>query len=109
MAQIGLEIFIPRQHKAEMKRQLKEKWNHQCAYCNYQEKNRELTVDHITPLCKGGDDSYENQVPCCRKCNLSKGNKSVRQWYFDQDCFDIERWLKIKQHMSKEQPEIFAA
>lgn len=107
--QSGLEMYIPRQHRAEIKRQLKEKWNYRCAYCDYLEKSRELTVDHITAICKGGSDEYENLLPCCRQCNISKGNRSVRQWYFESENYTTERWLKIKQHMSKEQPEIFAA
>ena len=101
MSQFGLEAFIPRQHKALMKRQLLEEWDNECAYCGYKQRNRELTVDHVTPLSKLGDDSYENQVPCCRACNLSKGNQSVRQWYFDHPEYTTERWNKIKLHMTK--------
>ena len=40
---------------------------------------------------------------------MSKGDKPVRQWYFDHEEYSTERWLKIKQHMSKEQPNVFAA
>ncbi len=109
MSQFGLELYVPKQHKAYAKKMLKEEWNHECAYCAYKEKGKELTIDHIEPLVKGGTDDWCNLLPACRSCNLSKGNRSVRQWYFDQDCFSTERWLKIKQHMSKEQPDVFAA
>lgn len=109
MAQCGLEEFVPKQHKAKMKRVLKEEWFRECAYCGYKERNKEMTVDHIIPLAKGGSDSFYNQIPACRSCNVSKGDKPVRQWYFDHEEYSTERWLKIKQHMSKEQPEIFAA
>ena len=107
--QNGLELYVPEQHRAYMKRCLKEEWGHECAYCGYREKRKELTLDHITPIAKNGTDEYSNLLPCCRKCNIDKGQKSIRQWYFDQDCFTTERWLKIKQHMSKEQPEVYAA
>ena len=102
MAQTGLQDYIPKQHAAFVKKVLKEKWSHHCAYCNYKEKNRELTVDHITPLAKMGTDDYYNLLPACRSCNLSKGNKAIRQWYFDHEEFSTERWLKIKQHMDSQ-------
>jgi CRISPR/Cas system Type II protein with McrA/HNH and RuvC-like nuclease domain len=107
--QEGLFEWIPRQHKAYMKKCLIEEWNNECAYCGYKQKHRELTIDHVVPLSKGGDDSYENQVPCCRTCNLSKNHKAVRQWYFDSEHYTTERWLKIKNHMNKEHPDVFAA
>ena len=97
--QSGLELYIPRQHRAEIKRQLKEKWNYRCAYCNYLEKSIELTLDHVIPIAKQGTDNYSNLVPACRPCNLSKGHQAIRQWYFEHPSYTSERWLKIKQHM----------
>lgn len=102
MSQTGLEQWIPKQHRAFMKKCLLEEWNNECAYYNYLEKNRELTIDHITAICKGGDDSYYNQVPACRSCNLSKSNKPVRQWYFNSPNYTTERWLRIKQHITQQ-------
>ena len=107
--QYGLHEYIPKQHRAEIKRQIKEKWNHQCAYCGTKEKHKELTLDHVIPLAKMGTDDYFNLLPACRPCNLSKGRSSVRQWYFDSEHFTEERWFKIKQHMTREQPDVFAA
>ena len=102
MAQFGLEEYLPRQHKARAKRLLKEEWNNQCAYCGSVERKKELTVDHVVPLAKEGTDAYTNLVPACRACNISKGHSGVRQWYFDQPSFTVERWNKIKQHIEKE-------
>lgn len=33
-------------------------------------------VDHRLPVVRGGDDSIENLVSCCKTCNLRKGTKS---------------------------------
>lgn len=33
------------------------------------------TVDHLTPLCLGGDNRQSNLVACCMDCNLEKGNR----------------------------------
>lgn len=100
--QSGLELYIPRQHAAMMRKHLKEEWDHTCAYCGIKERGKELTIDHITPLAKMGTDDYSNLVPACRSCNLSKGHSNVRQWYSNSDNFTTERWLKIKQHMDSQ-------
>lgn len=39
-------------------------------------KNFELmTIDHIKPKSKGGDDSLENLDPMCESCNSKKADK----------------------------------
>lgn len=107
MAQSGLEQYIPRQHRAAIKRQLREQWGFECAYCGFKEHNKELTLDHVVPVYQGGTDAYNNLVPSCRKCNLSKGNRPMAQWYFDHEDFTTERWFKIKQHITtKEQHDL---
>ncbi len=45
---------------------------HKCVECD---SPYDLTVDHITPLSKGGDWDLGNLRPLCRKCNSSKGNR----------------------------------
>ena len=44
-----------------------------CFYCGSAEAS---TVDHVTPLSKGGTDSPANLVACCKRCNLRKGEKT---------------------------------
>ena len=40
--------------------------------------------DHIIPVSKGGPQSAENFMPLCRKCNSSKGNKDLLEWWIGQ-------------------------
>lgn len=47
-----------------------------CAYCNAKE---DLTLDHIVPSSRGGDNSWENLVTCCQSCNLKKGNRTPKE------------------------------
>lgn len=43
--------------------------------CQYCKATRELTIDHVIPISRGGKSEFENCVTACRKCNGRKGNK----------------------------------
>lgn len=50
-----------------------------CAYCGATiEDGAILSLDHLTPDSKGGSNSEKNLVTCCKRCNSSRGNRSVR-------------------------------
>ncbi len=48
--------------------------SHKCVYCS--RSDLPLTIDHVVPKSKGGDDSWENLVTACVKCNNRKGDRS---------------------------------
>lgn len=50
--------------------------NYSCVYCGTQ---RKLTIDHVIPKSRGGDNSWENMVTCCFDCNSKKGNKTPQE------------------------------
>lgn len=43
-----------------------------CHYCRKKFKASELTMDHVTPLARGGTSTKGNIVPACRACNATK-------------------------------------
>ncbi|HEY9854765.1 MAG TPA: HNH endonuclease, partial [Stenomitos sp.] len=45
---------------------------HMCQYCG---SRGELTLDHIHPRSRGGEDTWENLVTACQKCNNRKGDR----------------------------------
>ena len=49
---------------------------HKCQYCG---STRNLTIDHIFPTSKGGDNSWENLVVACMPCNTRKGDKLLEE------------------------------
>jgi len=49
-----------------------------CAYCR--RNGGALHRDHVVPLSRGGFDTPQNVVPSCASCNLSKGDRDVREW-----------------------------
>jgi len=46
-----------------------------CKYCNTRFSKKELTIDHVQPISKGGKTTWENCVCACNPCNSRKGNK----------------------------------
>jgi hypothetical protein len=55
-----------------------------CVYCG---STKSLQVDHIIPRKKGGKDSGENIVLACRKCNASKNDTDLLEWYSKKNSF----------------------
>jgi len=45
-------------------------YKHRCIYCGI--KPRKLTMDHLTPISKGGSHTVSNIVPACKECNFKK-------------------------------------
>ncbi len=48
-----------------------------CQYCGSQ--SHPLTLDHIIPRSRGGQDSWENLVAACIPCNNRKGNRTPEE------------------------------
>jgi 5-methylcytosine-specific restriction protein A len=43
-----------------------------CAYCNQQFAAKELTMDHVVAVARGGKSQKGNVVPACKPCNNKK-------------------------------------
>jgi len=52
--------------------------NGYCAYCRKDLRAHNFYIDHVHPKSKGGADSFDNYLPACRSCNLSKGNTPLK-------------------------------
>jgi hypothetical protein len=54
---------------------VRQRYAYSCGYCGVSETDTagELTVDHYRPVCVGGDETDENLIYCCARCNLYKG------------------------------------
>lgn len=48
-----------------------------CQYCGRSAPDVVLEVDHIIPVCKGGDNDLLNLVTACFDCNRGKTSKSL--------------------------------
>ncbi len=50
-----------------------------CQYCGEKRGVAELTLDHILPRSRGGDNSPVNIVTACIKCNNRKSNRTPEE------------------------------
>jgi hypothetical protein len=89
------------QAKRLWRQQIKEKWDHKCAYCDSTEN---LTIDHIVPQSKGGTNTAKNVVCCCHSCNHSKSHTPWEEWYSSQEFFSTDRYEKIKEWIKPDPP-----
>ncbi len=57
-----------------------------CYYCDRTFAHRELTMDHVIPLSRGGRSTRDNLVPCCKECNTKKKELLPVEWqeYLDE-------------------------
>ena len=67
---------------------VKQRANYVCEYCGVSEIDvgGELTLDHYHPISKGGNDSLENLLYCCPRCNQYKLN------YWPEKPEDLPLW-----------------
>jgi 5-methylcytosine-specific restriction endonuclease McrA len=47
-----------------------------CQYCTKKFTDKELTLDHILPKSRGGQNTGDNLVAACKKCNQKKGDRT---------------------------------
>lgn len=60
-------------------------WKRKCArgicfYCQRHIPARELTMDHIVPIARGGRSTKGNLVPACKDCNNQKKQLLPMEW-----------------------------
>lgn len=47
-----------------------------CQYCGL--RGEDMTIDHVIPRSRGGKTSWENVVVACKRCNIKKGDRTLR-------------------------------
>lgn len=78
--------MIYRNHVPCSKRNIIIRDNNQCAYCG---TSKNLTVDHIVPVSRGGKTTFENCVAACQPCNNTKNDRTPNE---------AKMYLRVKPH-----------
>jgi hypothetical protein len=50
--------------------------DYRCQYCG---AIKNLTIDHVHPVSKGGGNTWENLTTACLDCNGKKGDKTLKE------------------------------
>lgn len=88
-----MDYFISEVTEAEIKKQRskarelrKSQWwkrklsEGKCYFCGKEFKPKELTMDHIVPVIRGGKSTKGNVVPACKECNSKKKHMLPIEW-----------------------------
>jgi CRISPR/Cas system Type II protein with McrA/HNH and RuvC-like nuclease domain len=62
-----------------------ERDGYRCHYCQKQLTRFTATLDHIQPVSRGGDNSFDNLVTACFHCNSRRGNRAIMDIYVEHD------------------------
>jgi 5-methylcytosine-specific restriction endonuclease McrA len=82
----GLDEAEIRTERAKARDLRKSRWWQQktasglCYYCGKQCTFKQLTMDHLVPLARGGRSTRDNLVPSCKKCNTRKKVMLPLEW-----------------------------
>jgi len=97
----SLKIMDRKKARAEWREGIKSCWDNRCAFCNGVPIDDEsLTLDHVRPRSRGGQDLTRNLVPACSRCNSNKGSQDWQKWFQLQRFYcpirarEIESWMK---------------
>lgn len=83
--------------KRRWKAAIKTAWGNRCAYCGKPPiDDNSLTIDHVRPRSRGGEDLTANCIPACKLCNHAKGSEQWVAWYRMQPYYSLEAEIRIK-------------
>ena len=76
---VRVSSFVPVPYKKIIlsRKNILRRDGHRCQYCG--RGDVPLTLDHVHPKSKGGEDSWENLVAACVKCNNKKGDSTPEE------------------------------
>ena len=82
----GIDEAEIRREKDKARKLRKSRWWQQklaigvCYYCGRIFKPKDLTMDHVVPLARGGRSTKDNLVACCKDYNNKKRTLLPIEW-----------------------------
>jgi 5-methylcytosine-specific restriction endonuclease McrA len=74
VVRLYMYIAIPRKKILLTRKNIIKRDAYRCQYCGT--KHNPLTLDHVIPKNRGGEDTWENLVCACARCNNKKGQRT---------------------------------
>ncbi len=69
-----------------------------CVYCGEVYDVDALSVDHVQPRVRGGDNSQGNVVTACTACNTAKASRTLAQ-FLRENATARENFFRLAQHV----------
>ena len=70
---------VPRQDVKFNRRNIFARDGNTCQYCGKRFPTSSLSIDHIIPRSRGGNNTWQNVVCACVKCNVRKGGRTPQE------------------------------
>lgn len=68
---------------ADLRARIFSRDGNRCVYCGEVFPEEHLSLDHVQPRMRGGDNSGGNLVTACLACNARKGHLAAWAWLAD--------------------------
>jgi hypothetical protein len=93
---MNMDCLSSGEAKRRWRKAIKDAWDNRCAFCDCPPiSDQSLTIDHMRPRSKGGEDISRNCVPACLEHNQSKGSNDWQPWFRSQSFYSVEREARI--------------
>lgn len=97
----------------EIRQLVYNKCNGHCAYCGCELEYKDMQVDHVLAVGRGGSNDIDNLLPACRQCNYDKHKKTIegfrkrisKELYKSLERVFVYRLAK-KYNLVKEEPRV---
>ena len=82
----GVDDATVRRERAKARDLRKTRWWQQktssgkCYYCGKKVVFKNITMDHLVPIARGGRSTKDNLVPACKDCNNKKKSMLPLEW-----------------------------
>lgn len=61
-----------------------------CQYCGERLPYKKLTIDHVLPVSRKGENTWKNVVTACSPCNNKKANKTPQEAKMPLSCKPVK-------------------
>jgi len=77
IVRLSVYVKIPYKKIILSRKNILRRDGHRCQFCG--RTDVPLTVDHVLPVSRGGEDSWDNLVCACVDCNNKKGDRTPEE------------------------------
>ncbi len=74
---LALYVKVPEKNIILSRKNILRRDGHRCQFCGRGDLS--LTLDHVIPVSRGGEDTWENLVCACVACNNRKGDRTPEE------------------------------